>query len=134
MLSYKELRLNYLLKQKKLLSKILQDILLYIYQSFITEVSLPQIIKTKKNTKTVFSSKVVVQYVNRKILQFYKKNSINYYHMTFFQVLSNFLTIFKNPYFFLTFLTLWQPWIYLIWLMVSMRLKNLNFNKKCARK
>ena len=36
------------------------------------EVSLLQIINTKKLTKTACSSRVVVQYANRKIFQFYK--------------------------------------------------------------
>ena len=42
------------------------------------EVSLLQIIITKNLTKTACSSKVAVQYVNRKILQFYKRYFINF--------------------------------------------------------
>jgi len=49
------------------------DKLLCIYHSFSMEVSLLQIINTKKLTKTAYSSRVVVQYVNRKTLQFYKE-------------------------------------------------------------
>ena len=45
------------------------------------EVSLPQIINTKEHKNTAYSSKVVVQYVNRKILQFHKGYFINLYHM-----------------------------------------------------
>ena len=41
------------------------------------EVPLLQIINTKKLRKTASSSRVVVQYVNRKILQFYKESFIN---------------------------------------------------------
>ena len=48
------------------------DKLLCIYHSFTMEVSLLQIINTKKLTKTACSSRVVVQYANRKIFQFYK--------------------------------------------------------------
>ena len=40
--------------------------------SFTIEVSLLQIINTKTHTKIACSSKVVVQYLSRKILQFYK--------------------------------------------------------------
>ena len=43
------------------------------------EVSLPQILNTKMHTKTVGSSRVVVQYVNRKILQLYKGFLINFF-------------------------------------------------------
>ena len=46
--------------------------------SFTMEVSLLQIINTKMRTKTVFSSRVVVQYFNRKIFQFYKEYFINF--------------------------------------------------------
>ena len=49
------------------------DKLLCIDHSLTLEVSLLQIINTKKLTKTACSSRVVVQYVNRKILQFYKE-------------------------------------------------------------
>ena len=49
------------------------------------EVSLPQIIKTKKYTKTALSSKVVVQYGNRKIVQFYKGYFIHFFQMKAFE-------------------------------------------------
>ena len=42
------------------------------------EVSLLQIIITKKLTKTACSSRVVVKNVNREILQFYKEYFINF--------------------------------------------------------
>ena len=45
------------------------------------EVSLLEIINTKKLTKTTCSSRVVVKYVNRKFLQFYKGYFINLYQM-----------------------------------------------------
>ena len=45
------------------------------------EVFLPQIINAKENKKTACLSRVVVQYVNRKILQFYKGYFINLYQM-----------------------------------------------------
>ena len=45
------------------------------------EVTLQQIINTKKLIKTACSSRVVVQYVNRKVLQFYKRYFINFYQM-----------------------------------------------------
>ena len=45
------------------------DKLLCIDHSLTMEVSLLQIINTKKLTKTACSSRVVVQYVNRKIFQ-----------------------------------------------------------------
>ena len=40
-----------------------------IYHNFTTEVSFPQIINTKMHTKTACSSRVIFQYVNRKILE-----------------------------------------------------------------
>ena len=43
------------------------------------KVSLLQIINTKKLTKTACSSRVVVQYVDKKTLQFYKGLFINLY-------------------------------------------------------
>ena len=52
-------------------NKILQDKLLYIYHKLNMKVSSPQIINTKKHTKTGCLSRVVLQYViNRKIMQF----------------------------------------------------------------
>ena len=45
------------------------------------EVSFPQIINTKEHKKTVCPSRVVVQDVNRKNLQFYKRYFINLYQM-----------------------------------------------------
>ena len=45
------------------------------------EALLLQIINNKKLTKTACSSRVVVQYVNKKILQFYKGNFNNLYQM-----------------------------------------------------
>ena len=47
------------------------DKLFCIYHTFTMEVHLLQIINTKKLTKTVCSSRVVVQYVNRIFFQFY---------------------------------------------------------------
>ena len=57
------------------------DKLLCIFYSFTIEVSLQQIINTKKLTKTACLSRVVVQYDNRKILQFYKGHFISLYRM-----------------------------------------------------
>ena len=45
------------------------------------EVSLLQIINTKKLTKSACSSRVLVQYVNRNLLQFYKGYFTNLYQM-----------------------------------------------------
>ena len=42
---------------------------------------LQQIINTKENKKTACSSRVFVQYINRKILQFYKGYFINLYQI-----------------------------------------------------
>ena len=53
------------------------------------EVSLLQIINTKKLTKTACSSRVVVQYVNRKILQLKKEYFINLYQMKAMEILKN---------------------------------------------
>ena len=50
------------------------------------EVSLLQIIITKKLTKTACSSRVVVKNVNREILQFYKEYFINLYQMKALQI------------------------------------------------
>ena len=47
------------------------------YHIFTMEVSLLQVINTKMNTKTLCSSKVVVQCLKRKFLQFYKEYFIN---------------------------------------------------------
>ena len=55
------------------------DKLLCIYHSFTTEVSLLQIINSKKLTKTDCSSRVVVQYVHRKTLQKSLKNGVFLY-------------------------------------------------------
>ena len=49
--------------------KILQDKLWYIYHKFNMEVSLPQIIITKKRTKTACLCRVSVQCISRNILQ-----------------------------------------------------------------
>ena len=49
------------------------------------EVSLLQIINTKKLTKSACSSRVVVQYNIRKTLQFYKRYFIKYYHLKSFE-------------------------------------------------
>ena len=59
------------------------DKLLCTYHSvsFNMEVSLLQIINTKKLTKIACLSRVVVRYVNRKNLQFYKEHFINLYQM-----------------------------------------------------
>ena len=57
------------------------DKLLCIHHSFTMEVFLLYIINTTKLTKTACSSRVVVQYVNIKILQFYKGYFINLYQM-----------------------------------------------------
>ena len=57
------------------------DKLLCIYHSFTMEVSLLQIINTKKLTKSACSSRVLVQYVNRKFLQFCKGYFTNSYQM-----------------------------------------------------
>ena len=57
------------------------DKLLCIYHNFTMEMSLLQIINTKKLTKSACSSRVLVQYVNGKILQFYKGNFTNLYQM-----------------------------------------------------
>ena len=45
------------------------------------EVFLLQIINTKKLTKTACSSSEIVQHVNRKTLQFYKRYFISLYQM-----------------------------------------------------
>ena len=45
------------------------------------KVSLPQIINTKKHTKTACSSSVSDQYIKKNILQFYKEYFTNFYHM-----------------------------------------------------
>ena len=45
------------------------------------EVSLPQIINTKKHIKIACLSMVSVQYINRKTLQFYKIYFTNFYQM-----------------------------------------------------
>ena len=74
-------KLNYLLKQKHFESKTMLEKLLRIYHSLTMEVSLLQIINAKKLTKIACSSRVVVQYVNRKILQFYIGFFIIYYQM-----------------------------------------------------
>ena len=69
--------------------KILQDKLWYIYHKHYKlnmEVSLLQIIITKKLTKTACSSRVVVKNVNREILQFYKEYFINLYQMKALQI------------------------------------------------
>ena len=62
-------------------SKIMLDKLMCIYHSLTMEVSLLQIINTKKLTKPACWSRVVVQYVNIKILLFYKEYFINLYQM-----------------------------------------------------
>ena len=69
------------LNKKYFNSKTMLDKLLSMYHSFTTKVSLLQIINTKKFTKTSCSNRVSVQYVNRKILQFYKGYYINLYQM-----------------------------------------------------
>ena len=53
------------------------------------EVSLLQIINTKKLTKSACSSRVLVQYVNRKFLQFYKGYFINLYQMKALEIKLN---------------------------------------------
>ena len=45
------------------------------------EVSLSHILNTRMHTKTACSSREVVQYVNRKFLQFYYGYFINFYRM-----------------------------------------------------
>ena len=83
------------------------------------EVSLLQIINTKMLTKSACSSRVLIQYVNRKILQFYNgflsiftiwrlwktKNfvNLNWQNLTFFLILSNFPDFCHFFKFFLTF-------------------------------
>ena len=64
MLNYKEL--NYLLKQNHFDPEVLQDKLLCIYHSLTMEVSLPQIINTKKHTKTVCLSRVVNMLIEKR--------------------------------------------------------------------
>ena len=56
------------------------------------EVSLPQIINTKKLTKSACSSRVVVQYLNWKILQFYKGYFLIYTRWRHWK-LSNFVNL-----------------------------------------
>ena len=53
------------------------------------EVSLLQIINTKKLTKSACSSRVLVQYVDRKILQFYKGYFTNLYQMKALEIKLN---------------------------------------------
>ena len=53
------------------------------------EVSLLQIINTKKLTKSACSSRVLVQYVNRKILQFYKGYFTNLYQVKALEIKLN---------------------------------------------
>ena len=60
---------------------IIKDKLLSIYHNFTMEVSLPQIINTKKHTKTAYLSRVPVQYIDRKTLQFYKGYLTNFHQM-----------------------------------------------------
>ena len=80
------------------------------------EVSLLQIINIKKLTKTACLSRVVVQYVYRKILQFYKRYFINLYQMKALEIrlfgkfkltksdfYFNLLTFFQKPPFFYFF-------------------------------
>ena len=54
------------------------DKLLCIYHSSTMEVSMLHNINTIKLTKTTCSSRVVVQYANRKILKFCKEYFIKY--------------------------------------------------------
>ena len=53
------------------------------------EVSLLQIINTKKLTKSACSSRVLVQYVNRNFLQFYKGYFTNLYQMKALEIKLN---------------------------------------------
>ena len=53
------------------------------------EVSLLQIINTKKLTKSACSSRVLVQYVNRKFLQFYKGYFTNLYQVKALEIKIN---------------------------------------------
>ena len=78
-LNYREL--NYFIKQKHFDSKIMLDKLLCIYHSFTMKLSLLQITNTKKLIKSACLSRVLVQYVNRKFLQFYKRYFTNLYQM-----------------------------------------------------
>ena len=68
--------------------------LLCIYHSFTMEVSLLQIINTKKLTKSACSSRVLVQYVNIKILQFYKGYFTNLYQVKALEIKLNILESF----------------------------------------
>ena len=68
--------------------------LLCIYHSFTMEVSLLQIINTKKLTKSACSSRVLVQYVNKKILQFYKGYFTNLYQVKALEIKLNILESF----------------------------------------
>ena len=58
------------------------------------EVSLLQIINTKKLTKSACSSRVLVQYVNKKILQFYKGYFTNLYQVKALEIKLNILESF----------------------------------------
>ena len=60
---------------------MLDKLLCIFCHSFTMEVSLLQIINTKKLTKSACSSTVLVQYVNRKFLQFYKGYFTNLHQM-----------------------------------------------------
>ena len=51
----------------------MQNKIVCIFHNFTMEVSMPQIINTKKHTKTAYSSRVTVQYNNRKTLQLNKE-------------------------------------------------------------
>ena len=53
------------------------------------EVSLLQIINTKKLTKSACSSRVLVQYVNRKFLQFNKGYFTNLYQLKALEIKLN---------------------------------------------
>ena len=79
-LNYKFINLN----ENYFDNNILQDKLLYIYHNhhkLNMEVFLPQIINTKKHTKTASKTMVSVQYISRNILHFYKGYFTNFYHM-----------------------------------------------------
>ena len=61
------------------------------------EVSLLQIINTKKLTKYACSSRVLVKYVNRKFLQFCKEYFTNLYQMKALEIKLNiFVNLLEN--------------------------------------
>ena len=76
-------------------SKILQVKFLCIYHKLTMEVSLSQIINTKKHTKTSCLCRVSVEYINRNILQFYKGYFTSFYQMKALEI-CNFVNFLEN--------------------------------------